>query len=230
MTRTLADIPILDVWWALGGPELRHNRGRAFWRDGDGLNVSLDPDRNLWHDFVTQVGGGVLKLVQTVLGVDKAGALRWLEEQGFLEPRGPVRLSAWERAERQRRRDEEKARKLKIECYRLGALEAADNRAAPPSLLAALTAVFRDLAIPRVVDEAEAESWGISWHEAVHARAAWILSNGTDSDIDLLYQEHHRRDPQGAAALVKAGAAWPSFLAWVDAMAERIRRGVNDVA
>lgn len=38
-----------------------------------------------WHDFQADEGGGVLKLIQHKLACDKAGALRWLELEGFLE-------------------------------------------------------------------------------------------------------------------------------------------------
>ena len=41
---------IRDVWSALGGPELRGNRGQAFWRGGDGYSVALDFEKGLWHD------------------------------------------------------------------------------------------------------------------------------------------------------------------------------------
>ena len=33
----ISQIRISEVWRALGGGELQHNRGRAFWRNGDGL-------------------------------------------------------------------------------------------------------------------------------------------------------------------------------------------------
>jgi hypothetical protein len=73
-------VKIAAIWRALGGGELRHGRGRAFWRDGDGLNVSLDDSRGLWHDFATDEGGGMLDLVQRVRGGGRAGALRWVAE------------------------------------------------------------------------------------------------------------------------------------------------------
>ena len=69
---------ITDVWIALGGAELRHGRGKAFWRDGDGDSVSLNQDNNVFFDFVAGTGGGVLVLIETVLGCDRREAVRWL--------------------------------------------------------------------------------------------------------------------------------------------------------
>lgn len=69
---------ILDVWAASGGPELRGNRGPAFWRQGTGYNVALDAQRGLWHDFVTGDGGDVITLVQTVRQCSFLEAVEWL--------------------------------------------------------------------------------------------------------------------------------------------------------
>jgi hypothetical protein len=52
-------------------------RARAIWRDGDGLNVSLDDSREGWYDFAADEGGGVLDLVQQVRGGTRQEALRW---------------------------------------------------------------------------------------------------------------------------------------------------------
>ena len=92
---TLAQVRILDVWQAVGGGELRGNRGRAFWREGDGYSVSLNLERNTWYDFRDGRGGGVLVLVETALGCGRAEALAWLETHCGLSPR--KRASAEER-------------------------------------------------------------------------------------------------------------------------------------
>jgi hypothetical protein len=76
----LARVKISDVYAALGGPKLRKMRGPAFWRGGDGFNVSLDDGRGLWHDFTTDEGGGVLDLVVHVRGGNRADALHWLAD------------------------------------------------------------------------------------------------------------------------------------------------------
>jgi hypothetical protein len=69
---------IRDVWAALGGGALRRGRGQAFWRSGDGYNISVDARRGLWHDFVTGDGGDVVALVETVRGCSFVEAAEWL--------------------------------------------------------------------------------------------------------------------------------------------------------
>lgn len=51
---------IIDVWAGLGGGDLRHNRGQAFWRDGDGYNVSVNEAKGVWCDHAHGTGGGSL--------------------------------------------------------------------------------------------------------------------------------------------------------------------------
>lgn len=69
---------ISDVWAALGGGPLRHGRGRAFWRGGNGYNVSLDERRGLWFDHARGKGSGILELIETALGCDRRSAIEWL--------------------------------------------------------------------------------------------------------------------------------------------------------
>lgn len=71
---------IVDVWAALGGGDLRHGRGVAFWRGGDNLSVSIDAKKNCWYDFVAAEGGGILRLIEAVQGCDRLAALRWLAD------------------------------------------------------------------------------------------------------------------------------------------------------
>ena len=73
-------VAITAVWRALGGGELRRGRGRAFWRDGDGLNISLSDTKGTWYDHRDGIGGGVLDLVLHVRGGNRQGALRWLAD------------------------------------------------------------------------------------------------------------------------------------------------------
>ena len=49
---TLREVPLLDVWHALGGGALRGRRGQASWRDGDGYSVAINVAKNAWYDFV----------------------------------------------------------------------------------------------------------------------------------------------------------------------------------
>ena len=76
----LGAVNILDVWRALGGGEIRGGRGRAFWRDGNGFNVAINSERGVWHDFVPNEGGGVLKLIQIVRNCSKAEAYQFLAD------------------------------------------------------------------------------------------------------------------------------------------------------
>lgn len=72
---------ITKVWEALGGDPPKHGRAPAFYRDGANPQaVSLDDKKGIWFDHRDHVGGGVLDLVQRVLGCDRRTALRWLAE------------------------------------------------------------------------------------------------------------------------------------------------------
>ncbi|MFN9922187.1 MAG: hypothetical protein ACK555_20720 [Acidobacteriota bacterium] len=66
-----------DVIRDLGGPEVIHGRCRAFWRGGDGRNISVDIER--WFDHVTGRGGGPLQMAVEVLG--EAEGRRWYQER-----------------------------------------------------------------------------------------------------------------------------------------------------
>ena len=86
----LSDVSINVVWERLGGGPLRGSRGKAFWRRGDSLSVSINPAKGSWFDFRDDLGGGVLKLVETALGCDTGAALGWLEQNCGLDPRRPL--------------------------------------------------------------------------------------------------------------------------------------------
>lgn len=79
----LSQIRISDVYNALTGAVPRRTgrdtwRGPAPWRGGESpQSVSGDDGRGVWHDFVTNDGGGVLDLVQRIRGGNRADALRW---------------------------------------------------------------------------------------------------------------------------------------------------------
>lgn len=77
----ISSVQISQVWRALGGGELRHGHGRAFWRGGDNPQaVSLNDDLGVWFDHVEGKGGGVLDLVQLVQGSRRGEALRWVAD------------------------------------------------------------------------------------------------------------------------------------------------------
>ena len=65
----------------LGDPSGRSSRE---WRWGRKGSFRLTLDTGTWNDFEAGEGGGVLALVMREERLDKAGALTWLEHQGFL--------------------------------------------------------------------------------------------------------------------------------------------------
>ncbi len=79
--------PITAVWTALGGGRLISGRGAAFWRNGDGYNVSVNPDRQAWYDFAAGVGGGVLDLVCVALNeTSRKEAMQWVIDNFNITP------------------------------------------------------------------------------------------------------------------------------------------------
>jgi hypothetical protein len=72
---------ITAVWVGLGGDPSVHHRARAFYRDGDNpQTVLLNDAKGCWYDFRDNIGGGILDLIQRVLGCDRSTALRWLAD------------------------------------------------------------------------------------------------------------------------------------------------------
>lgn len=181
VTDLIAATKISDVWVALGGdPPSKHGRARAFYRDGRNADaVSLNGSKACWHDFVTGAGGGVLDLIQHVLGCDRGAALRWLATfTGVpLTDRAPTaaeRRSLSARRERdQREMLDAEAWRIAVECVAeeiLDALpEAVPARYLPTQLLLRLRA----------------------------SRPAALLT---------FFREWMERDPRLTAALVYAGA------------------------
>jgi hypothetical protein len=115
----IASVRIADVWEQLGGPRLRKTgadtyRGRAWWRDGAGENVSLYNSRGGFHDFVTDAGGGILDLIVTVRGGSRADALRWLADLVGLalenRPLTPAERASYARERAAVEQDEPEAR------------------------------------------------------------------------------------------------------------------------
>jgi hypothetical protein len=94
----LANIRIFDVWQALTGEPIRGGRVRGIWRDGKSWSVSLNNERGVWHDFVSNEGGGILDLIVRVLGGTRADALRWAAEFAGI-PLNNKPLSAADRAQ-----------------------------------------------------------------------------------------------------------------------------------
>jgi hypothetical protein len=72
---------IHQVWQALGGGKInRHHRSRAFWRNGDGWSVSIHEEKKCWFDHRDGIGGGILDLIQKILGNNREDAALWLAD------------------------------------------------------------------------------------------------------------------------------------------------------
>jgi len=79
----------------LGEPSSRSSRELRWGRKG---SFRLKLDTGTWSDFEAGDGGGVLALVMREERLDKAGALAWLETQGFLtDRRESARIGAYGR-------------------------------------------------------------------------------------------------------------------------------------
>jgi hypothetical protein len=85
-------------WIAIAEPVARHlwgepnkslsTRASLRWGTGGSRKIDLSGEKvGFWHDFETGESGGVLKLVMREQGIDEAGAVTWLEENGFIAPR-----------------------------------------------------------------------------------------------------------------------------------------------
>jgi hypothetical protein len=181
----LERINIGQLWAALGGEPIRHGRARASWRDGDGWNIALDSERGLAYDFTTGTGGGVLWLVETARGCSRADALRWLEANGFIEPR---RLSAVDRRAHSQRRDvaEQEAQQAwrwwKARRWQLEALKATAD----------------------ALEDCEAL--------AAYARALYRHESIEPAQLVAAYEAARAADPAGVAALI--GEAIADELRW----------------
>ena len=117
--RDLLDRTVItDVWVALGGGPLRHGRGKAFWRGGDAHNISLDEAKAVWFDHAHGTGGGVLALIQTVLGCDRRDALRWLANHHNVQLDGRRPLTSQEKRAYAIRRGEAEREAAELTAWR----------------------------------------------------------------------------------------------------------------
>ena len=155
------------IWTALGGAPLRHGRGKAFWRDGDGFNVSVNADRNIYYDHRDGVGGGVLDLIRAVLDCDKRAAIHWLaDQQGVTLDDNrltPSERRAWAQKRARAERDSDKltARRQGV----IDDLRARRNRAWDDERTASRLAL-------RMIREGrdDSPSWEIVWRHAFDDR------------------------------------------------------------
>jgi hypothetical protein len=55
-------------------------RAVAKWRGGKHFSVAVDDEKNVFHDKVTNQGGGLVAFVQLIRGCDKKAAVQWLAD------------------------------------------------------------------------------------------------------------------------------------------------------
>ena len=162
-TNIIYATSVTNVWLALGGPEPKRGRARAFYRNGDNTQaVSLDDAKGCWYDHRDGKGGGMLDLIQRVLGCERADALRWLSNFTGL-PLGERPTTRTERRVLAERRERDQREIRDAELFRIAATsiaeqvldglpEAVPERYAPTQLLlelratqgAALLTMYRD--------------------------------------------------------------------------------------
>lgn len=129
-TDVIDRVRISDVAEALGIKlDRARRRGVASWREGCHFSVSFDDTKNVWHDFVSGEGGGVLDLVQRIHGCARKEALSWLADYAgvALEQRSQSERCDWARRMREARPEAEALVRWKQET--LEALRAQRNRA-----------------------------------------------------------------------------------------------------
>lgn len=102
----ISRVSMSALWRALGGGELRRGRGQAFWRDGNGWNVSLCDAKGSWFDHRDNIGGGLLDFVVHVRGGSRQDALHLVAELAGvpLDNQTPAERSDWIRAAKEMER------------------------------------------------------------------------------------------------------------------------------
>lgn len=100
--RQIALLDIIEVAVALGLP-VRGNRAAASYRGSHDFNIALNRAKGCWHDFTTNQGGGIRRLVEIALGCDRRTALQWLADRFGVDIGGA--RSATERRDYARRLD-----------------------------------------------------------------------------------------------------------------------------
>jgi hypothetical protein len=68
-------------------------------RWGSGGSRSFSVEKNVWSDHEAGTGGGTLQLVERECSTDRAGALAWLEKEGYIAGRAPSYSAAPQRQE-----------------------------------------------------------------------------------------------------------------------------------
>ncbi len=104
LDELIARTRLSDVVAALGGPEVKRGRCAAWYRGGDNpTSLSIDDPRRWWRDFKTGEYGGILDLIQIVVGCSRSEAAEWLA--GYhgtsLARQSPQQTREWRRRHEQ---------------------------------------------------------------------------------------------------------------------------------
>jgi len=175
----VAATTITKVWLALGGDPPKRGRARAFYRDGNNQQaVSLSDSKGAWFDYRDNTGGGVLDLIQRVLGCDPAGALRWLSDFTGLPLDGRPATRAERRALAERREREQRDMRA-ADFFRIAAASMAEQ-------------ILDDL--PEAVPE-----------RYVPTQLLLDLRAANSAALLAIYRDFRAREPRLTAALVYAG-------------------------
>jgi len=181
-TEIISRVPITTVWRSLGCGPLVRGRGRAFWRDGDGLNVSVSDRKGCWYDFVAGTGGGVIDLVVYVKGGTRAEAL------AFVADLAGVKLETGKLTRREKRdyaRQREQAQDLAQKCAWWAEAYACE------------------LARIKAVAYGDGDIDALAWS----ARELYLLQRAIPAAVLDKFLQARAEKPDETAALIKAGRA-----------------------
>ena len=173
---------IAEVWAALGGGPLHHGRGKAFWRDGDGHNIAVNEPKNVFYDHARGVGGGVLDLVETVLGCEPRAALRWLANHLGIRLDDRPLTSAERRKYTQRRAQAQVAARNLTDWRRRVLRELRDERNRLFLSEHMVSAVARTLLAPEGGGDDDEDTWAEVWRCAPDD----LKANAIDCEIQRI--------------------------------------------
>ena len=174
---------ISEVWAALGGGKLRHGRGQAWWRKGDGWSVSICDEKDAWYDHRDGSGGGILSLICQVRGGSRRDALHWWAEmRGVTLDSTPLSLADRRRYAHARQQAPALARAASLWCQeRCAELDELKQQAIQRSDMLALIEPAKE-----------------------HYRLSILAPEG----VIHAYQQAKRKWPKHTAALLAVGENW----------------------
>lgn len=83
--NTVKQIPITE-YLESRGVTVKGKRCAATWRGGNGLNVSIDTEKNLWYDFKMNEGGSIIDLCMKIEGLSFYEAIHALGHRYGISP------------------------------------------------------------------------------------------------------------------------------------------------